>query len=78
MRFALTIGVAVLLGALPAQACEDYVEAQADATKIEAKVAVVTPSAPAALELSAAMEKKKPAKKVGKKKEKVEYMRAAN
>lgn len=75
MRFSgMICAAAMLVAAMPAQACERYVQASA-AEMIVAEVPVAV--APA-IDLSAATAKK-PAKKTAKKtKEKVEYMRAAN
>jgi hypothetical protein len=78
MRISAMFGLsALLVAALPAQACEDYIEARATEQTVAQAVEPVSAAAPAALDLSAATTKK--AKKTTKKKrEKVEYMRAAN
>ena len=78
MRISAMIGLGCLLvAALPAQACEDYIEASATEPTVAQVVQPASAAAPAAIDLSAATTKK--AKKTTKKKkEKVEYMRAAN
>ena len=78
MRISAMIGLSVvLLAALPAAACEDYIQASATELTVAQAVQPTSAAAPAAMDLSAATTKK--AKKTTKKKkEKVEYMRAAN
>jgi hypothetical protein len=79
MRLTLTICAMLMAAAVPVKACEDMPGVQASFVEpaLIAALAADQPAA-AAIDLSAATDKK-PAKKVmKKKKEKVEYMRSAS
>jgi len=78
MRLTLTICAMLMAAAVPVKACEDVPGVQASFVEPAMIAALAADQPAAAIDLSAATDKK-PAKKVAKKKkEKVEYMRSAS